>query len=145
LLFFPGEYDRPCKGEVHALDIRSRTVKAMEPRNRAVMAALGLQEVDRACYDPQSDLVLTANLLPPNHEKAHRSLAYDCAGNRWVSLDIKYAVDKEDRKPATPRGDGHSCGLVVDAKRCLIWGVNTLERRVFALRLDAGSASVKPL
>jgi len=145
LLFFPGQYGRPCQGEVFALDIRGGTVSTMEPQNRAAMAALALKGVDRACYNPQSDLVLTANLLPGSDEMARPSLAYDCQGNRWVALDIKYAMDREGRKPAIPRGSGHSCGLIVDVSRRLIWGVNTLERRVYALHLDARNANPRPL
>jgi hypothetical protein len=57
---------------------------------------------------------------------------------------IKVEVE-HGSQPATPRGAGHSCGLMYDAKRQLIWGVNTYERRVYVLRLDRQAADLDSL
>jgi hypothetical protein len=106
----------------------------------AVATTFGL---DRACYEPQSDLVLLGTLLPPDADGFQRTPAYDCAANRWVSLKIGYEAASDKKTPQTPRG--HSSGIVYDAQRKLVWGVETGRVAVFVLRLDAAKADVAEL
>ncbi|MBE3135324.1 MAG: hypothetical protein IMZ55_17800, partial [Acidobacteria bacterium] len=70
--------------------------------------------------------------------------AYDCAGNRWVSLKVGYERT-DGGKPLAPGAVRHSCGLVWDARRGIIWGVDTNRVSVYALRFDAARADVVPL
>ena len=114
------------------------------PANAAALAALDLKGVDRAVYDPDHDLVLFSALLPGEAGKPRRTLAYDCAADKWLSLAIRYEVGKDNR-PAHPGGPGHSCGLLFDAKRKIIWGIDTHDCRVYALRLDLPTADLKSI
>ena len=68
-----------------------------------------------------------------------RALAYDCAADKWVSLNIGYEVGKNTRA-AHP---GHSCGLLFDAKRKIIRGIDTHDCRVYALHLEMKGADLK--
>ena len=51
----------------------------------------------------------------------------------------------QGKKPLQQRGPGHSCGLMFDANRKLIWGVDTHELRVFVLRFDPKAADLRAL
>jgi hypothetical protein len=143
LIFFRTDYGKKYDGQVHALDIKGMATATVGPRNMGAAGAAALA-IDRACYDPASDLVLVAAILAPGADGLQRTAAYDCAANRWVSLKIRYAVGG-DRKPLTPRGPGHSCGVMYDARRRLIWGVDTYHCQVYALRFDAASADLAEL
>ncbi len=140
LLVFRTGYGRPYDGQVHAVDLKEMAVRTLDPGN---MAAAGRRpfSIDRACYHPPSDLVLMCSLLPGDADGFQRTPAYDVAGNRWVSLRIACETDRE-KKPLAPAAVRHSCGLVWDAQRQLLWGVNTNRVSVYALRLDAGGAQV---
>jgi hypothetical protein len=81
--------------------------------------------------------------MPGDATTVRRTLAYDCAGERWVSLGLGYAI--EGKRALQPRGPGHSCGLMHDARRKLIWGCDTHNCRVYVMRLDLASADVKAL
>jgi len=72
-----------------------------------------------------------------------RSAAYDCERNRWVSLRINYETDK--RGPLAPTAVRRSVGLACDARRKLIWGVDTNRVRVFVLRFDAKGAGIEAM
>ena len=140
LVFFRAPYGKTYDGQVHALDLKTLAATALSPGNMAA-AGPGAFPIDRACYDPESDLVLMAGLLPPVGGEPARTAAYDGAGNRWVSLNITCEIGK-DAKPLTPRGPGHSSGLMYDGRRQIFWGVDTYHCQVYALRLDARRADV---
>lgn len=142
LIFFSVPYGKPSDGQVYAFNFTTGTAQSLEPVNRAALAEAQVRQLDRGCYLPGEDLILFASILPESNPP--RTVAYDCAANRWVTLGLAYAVDANG-KLANPRGGGHSCGLMFDAKRRLIWGMNTLERRVFALQLDRQTADLRPL
>ncbi len=144
LLIFRAEYDRKYEGQVHALDLQTGTAEMLSPPNAKALAALGMKEISRAVYDPQHDLVLFASLLPGEISNIPPTLAYDCATNQWVSLKIGYNVN-DDGTPVHPYGPGHSCGLMYDAARRLLWGIDTHKLRVFALRLEPKDAVLKVL
>jgi hypothetical protein len=63
--------------------------------------------------------------------------AFDCSGNRWVSLKIAYQTAGNKKQPQVPTG--HSCGVMYDARRKLIWGVDT-NSNVYVLRLELKTA-----
>src|SRR5262249_55533670 len=110
-------------GEMYEVDVKTNAVKALAPAGReGVKQVRFLRE---AAYDPANDLVVFGFLLGDDR----RTLAYDCAGKRWVSL--KLAGDDPNGKT----GRNVSLGLMYDAKRKLFWAVDT-NSNVFALRLD---------
>lgn len=97
-----------------------------------------------AVYDPDHNQVLFSGLLPGETGKPGRALAYDCAADQWLSLAISYEVGRDNR-PAHPDGPGHSCGLLFDGKRKIIWGIDTHDCRVYGLHLDLPTADLKSI
>ncbi|MBN1421459.1 MAG: hypothetical protein JXP34_21980 [Planctomycetes bacterium] len=142
LLFIRTDYGGTFDGQVHALDLSTFEASALSPKNMEAAKAAGRFGIDRACYDPRNDLFLLATLLPPGPDGLRRTPAYDCAGNRWVSLRIAYEERKDRKTPYVPMG--HSCGIVYDAKRGLVWGVDAASD-VYVLRLDAGAADMQEI
>ena len=67
-----------------------------------------------------------------------RTPAYDCAGNRWVSLKL----GGDD--PSGKTGRNVSLGMMYDANRKLFWAVDT-DSNVFVLRLEPATAEVQAL
>ena len=65
--------------------------------------------------------------------------AYDCAANRWVSLRLTGDDPKRGDK-----GRNVSLGMMYDPGRKLFWAVDT-NSQVYVLRLDPGTADVRPL
>jgi hypothetical protein len=101
-------------------------------------AAAAIPYLCQVRHDARNDLLLVGATLPPDRDGLRRTPAYDCAGNRWVSLRI--AGDD----PSGRAGRNVSLGLMYDARRKLFWAVDT-HSRVFVLRLDPRSADLKPL
>jgi hypothetical protein len=81
---------------------------------------------------------MVGGTLPPGEDGLRRTPAYDPAANRWVSLRI----GGED--PSGPKGRNVSLGLMYDAKRKLLWAVDT-RSEVFVLRLDPATADQRPM
>ncbi len=124
-------------GQLHSLDPESGQVGSLAPEGSAAAAAIPYLCQFR--YDPQHDLLLGGCTLPPAEEGGQRRTpAYDCQGNRWVSLRI--AGDD----PSGKAGRNVSLGLLYDAKRKLFWAVDT-KSEVFVLRLEPTSADLRPL
>ncbi|MBY0523515.1 MAG: hypothetical protein K2R98_08945 [Gemmataceae bacterium] len=138
LLFVSKPYGDKTKfsGEVHALDLKTWTVSALSPKN--MEAAAGMPYLCQLRYDIENDLLLVGGTMPPGDDKLRRTPAYDCAGNRWVSL--KLVGDDPNGKS----GRNVSLGLMYDARRKLFWAVDT-HSNVFVLRLDPKTADVQPL
>lgn len=144
LIFVRSEYGKKYDGSLHLCDLKTGTVTKSAPVNAAAVESLDLKGVDRAVYDPDHDLVLFSTFLPGESNPSRKAFAYDCATDRWQSFAIGYEVDK-DQRPSHPAGPGHSCGLLFDAKRHLIWGIDTHHCRVYALRLDPATADTKAI
>ncbi len=123
-------------GELHAVDLATGTVRALSPDGRE--AARAIPYLCQIRYDIAHDLMLVGATLPPGDDGARRTPAYDCAGNRWVSL----AIGGDD--PSGKKGRNVSMGMMYDTKRRLFWAVDT-DSRVFVLRLEPDRASVRPL
>ncbi len=142
LLVFCTGYGKPYSGQVWALDLKTLAASELAPANMGAVAAGGRFGIDRAVYDPEADLVLMASLLPAGEDGLQRTPAYDCAANKWVALKIAHQTAGEKKHPQVPTG--HSCGVMYDARRKLIWGVDT-NGGVYVLRLDAKAAGVTEL
>jgi len=142
LLMLRTGYGKPPDGQVYALDLETMRARTLNPANRE--AAAGRKyTIDRACYVPGADLMLLCTLLPADGDGLRRHVAYDPAGNRWVSLAIAY--EEGERGPLAPTAVRRSVGLVWDGRRNLVWGVDTHRLRVFVLRFDPEGADVQPL
>jgi hypothetical protein len=123
-------------GELHTYDLETGKVGELSPCGMA--AASTIPYLCQLRYDVRQDLVLVGATLPPDRDGVRRTPAYDCAGNRWLSLKIGGA------DPSGKAGRNVSLGLMYDARRQLFWAVDT-HSKVHVLRLDVRSADPKPL
>jgi hypothetical protein len=138
VLIFVKEYGKkPYDGVVWAMDMKTYAVESLTPAGGAGAAAIAW--IDRCCYDAGGDVVLMATYLNGAAEPRTPTPAYDCAANRWVGLDLKYAVTKGDGRPRREMPEGHSAGVMYDPKRQLIWGTDT-NSQAYVLRLDVKAA-----
>jgi hypothetical protein len=126
------EYD----GVLHAVDLKSGEVSALAPSGKEKAGAIPY--LCQLRYDSTNDLVLGGCTLPPDADGVRRTPAYDCGGDRWVSLKI----GGDD--PSGKKGRNVSMGMMYDAKRKLFWAVDT-NSNVYVLRLDVAAADLKPL
>jgi hypothetical protein len=136
----PG-YGKPFDGQVWALDLKTRTVKALSPQGRE--HASRLSNVDKCCYDATNDLLLLGAYLKDAGDHTPTP-AYDCAQNRWITLDLQYATGTRSGNTTRAFPHARSDGLMHDAGRKLIWGTDT-NSQVYVLRIDLDRAAVKPL
>jgi hypothetical protein len=123
-------------GELHTYDLATGKVGKLSPSGMAAAAAIPY--LCQIRYDVQNDLLLVGGTLPPGRDGLRRTPAYDCSGNRWVSLKIT------GDDPSGKAGRNVSLGLMYDARRKLFWAVDT-HSRVYVLRLESRTADVKPL
>ncbi|MCA9267554.1 MAG: hypothetical protein KDA41_03750, partial [Planctomycetales bacterium] len=134
-------YGKSYEGQIWSLDLKTGAAGALSPAGRARGADFA--NVDKSCYDAANDLLLVGTYLKDGGDHTPTP-AYDCRNNRWTTIDIGYQTE--------PRGSGvrrafphqRSDALMFDAKRKLIWGVDT-NCQVYVLRLDLEKAKVKPL
>ena len=138
LLFVSKPYgDKPkFSGQVHALDLKSLTVTALNPTN--MTAAADLPYLCQLRYDAANDLVLVGATLAPDADGVRRTPAYDPTENRWVALKIT------GDDPHGKNGRNVSLGMQYDPKRKIFWAVDT-NSNVYALRLDPKTADMQPL
>lgn len=125
-------YGKPFDGRVWSLDLKTRTVHALSPQGRELAGRFG--SIDKCCYDATHDLLLIGTYLTDSGDHTPTP-AYDCARDRWVTLDIDYSTGQ--RSGNTTRAFPHrrSDGLMYDPRRKLIWGTDT-NSQVYVLRLD---------
>ena len=96
-------------------------------------AAAAIPYLCQIRYDLANDLLLVGATLP-----SRRTPAYDCAANRWLSLNVT------GRDPNGPKGRNVSLGLVYDRRRKLFWAVDT-NSHIYVLRLTPKTADPQPL
>ncbi len=123
-------------GEIHAVDLATRTNRPLNPRYRNAAAAIPY--IGRVAFDSRQDLFVFGSTLPPDENGIRRTPAYDPQANRWVSLRLmgENLIGKKGGDP--------SVGLVYDARRGLFWTVDA-NSRVRVLRLDRTTADERPL
>ncbi len=142
VLMFRKPYGKvPYDGQVYSLNMKTRVVKALLPEGKE--RAHTLAYIDRCCYDPEHDLVLLASYLTDRGDQTPTP-AYDCAGNRWIELDVGYELSQRNGRPERKFPHGRSCGIMFDPKRRLIWGTDT-NSQVYVLRLDTTAADARAL
>lgn len=132
----------PFEGQVWSIDLKTSTVRALSPGG--MERAESFAYIDRCVYDPDNDLVLMASYLNGAESERTRTPAFDCANNRWVTLDLDYATGKRGERTTRAFPHGRSCGIMFDPKRRLIWGTDT-NSQVYVLRLEVATAGVDPL
>jgi hypothetical protein len=123
-------------GTVAVVEVKSGEVALLSPAGKE--KAVAIPYLCQFRYDPSSDLVLGGCTLEPDADGVRRTPAYDCAGERWVTLRI----GGDD--PSGKKGRNVSLGMMVDAKRNLFWAVDT-NSNVYVLRLDVAAADPRPL
>jgi hypothetical protein len=123
-------------GDLYAIDCKSWMVSRLEPAGREAAAAIPY--LCQLRYDTEHDLVLVGGTLPPDDTGLRRTPAYDCAGNRWVSLKIT------GDDPSGAKGRNVSLGMMYDAKRKLFLATDT-KSNVFALRLELENADLQEM
>ncbi|HLY74216.1 MAG TPA: kelch repeat-containing protein, partial [Planctomycetota bacterium] len=123
-------------GTIAVVEVKSGKVTLLSPAGKEKADAVPY--LCQLRYDPASDLLLGGCTLEPDAQGVRRTPAYDCAGDRWVSLKL----GGDD--PSGKKGRNVSLGMMVDPKRKLFWAVDT-NSNVFVLRLDAATADLKPL
>ncbi len=139
MLLFPARYGKGTyDGQVISVDLTTGRAAKLNPAGvDGIKVAPKLFR--ESCYVPAADLVLFAGTsLPPGNDGIRATPAYDCASNRWVALKIP------GPHPAGKRGRDVSLGQMYDAKRGLIWCVDT-NGNIFVCRLDPKTVAKRDL
>jgi hypothetical protein len=134
-------YQKPYDGQVWSLDMKTNVVKALSPQG--MERAHRFANVDRCVYDAANELLLMGTYLRESGEHTPTP-AFDCADNRWITLDIHYATGQRSGNTTRAFPHSRSDGLMFDAQRKLIWGTDT-NSQIYVLRLDPSKANRKPL
>lgn len=124
----------PKRGNVAAYDSKTGEAKWLDP----VGMTKALVHCRETAYIPEADLVLIGGRVQ-DEAGAWQWLAYDCAANAWVSIDL--AGDDPIGKRSS---FNNSMGLMYDPNRKLIWAVGQ-HSQVYILSFDAKTARITPL
>lgn len=114
-------YQKP-NGNIWRCDLKTGAVTAMNPANAKTLGvARGFHsEIRESVYLPNADLVLFNNFT------GGRQIAYDPAGNRWVTLNIAKNLERLGTVSDT---------LTWDARRGLVWNLNAY-KAIYVLKPD---------
>jgi len=125
LLGYTGGWKKTGDGGLLAFHFRDRRIEKLTPANADLGGLIDAREMT---YVEHADWMLFGDpyLVGKDQDARQYLRAYDCAGNRWVLLDVD----------GFPAGPTHSQGWMYDAKRQLVYVVNTNRWGVWALRLD---------
>ena len=129
---YTGGWKKTGDGRLVAFYFQDRRIEKLKPAN----ADLGrLSDAREMVYVAHADWMLFGEPYSEGKDKDAGPYvrAYDCAGNRWILLDI-------DGFPAGPQ---HSQGWMYDAKRKLVYVVDTNRWGVWALRLDPKTVRIR--
>ncbi|HEX3147481.1 MAG TPA: kelch repeat-containing protein [Gemmataceae bacterium] len=123
----------PKKGNVAEYNFKTGEARWLDPAGMAK----ALVHCRETVFLPEADLVLIGGRV--KDEAGWRWLAYDCAANAWVTIELP------GDDPVGKAGSfNNSMGLMYDPARKLIWVVGQ-HSEVYALRLDMKTARVAPL
>jgi hypothetical protein len=105
-------------GQMWKYDMTARALSKANPKN--IESAKWMTRIRESLYVPKLDLVLF-NIFNNN-----KQVAYDPAGNRWVTLNI----------PKSQKGlGGVGIAMMRDPKRDVIWSVDN-GQRMYVLKID---------
>jgi hypothetical protein len=137
LLLFPCQYGKGYSGQIVAVDPKGMVAANLDPAGMPGASKMpGL--LRESCYVPCEDLVLIGVAFPPDQDGLRWTPAYDCAANKWIALKIG------GPHPAGKEGRNVSMGLVYDARRNLVWAVDT-NGVIHVLRLETKTIGRKEL
>jgi Galactose oxidase, central domain len=112
-------------GQMWHYDMKSGEIKAADPAGMEKLA--WMNRIRETVYLPRLDLILF-NVFP----KSGGQMAYDPAGNRWVTLGI----------PKSTKGlGGVGIGLMYDARRDLVWATDG-GKRMHVLKINSKSLKI---
>ena len=131
VLLFPAAYGKQNIGQVFAIDLKENKASKLDPAGMDLLAGkIGF--LRETCYHADADLVVCgSNIVQP--DGGFLTPAFDCAANTWKLLKL------DGVNPAGKTGRNVSMGFMYDAKRRLIWSVDT-GGEIYVLRLDAAKA-----
>lgn len=116
-------YQKPS-GNIWRYDMKQGVVTALDPANSEICKIKGFNsEIRESVYIPGADIVLYNNFVNG------KEVAYDCAKNAWVLLNIQ---GKQERQGTV------SDTLIFDAKRGVVWDLNSY-KTIYAMKVDAGT------
>jgi hypothetical protein len=121
----------PRAGNIAAYDLNSGEAKWLDPAG----AKAAVEPCRETVYLPDADWVLVGARVK-DAAGGWRWLAYDCAANAWLSVDLP-----GDDPVGKARAFNNSVGLMYDPARKLVWAVGQ-HSHVHVLRLDPKSARV---
>ena len=133
LLFYSG-----AKGDVVAYDIAAGKAASLGPKGMDKMPGLASREV---VYLPDRDCVLVGARARDGDGRMRWPI-YDCRANAW-RLALLAGADPIGDPKGRSAGNSFSAslGLMYDAKRKLVWAVDS-GTTVWALRLDLSAADM---
>ena len=137
LLLFPCSYGKPYSGQIVSVDLKTMTAAQLNPKG-ADEASHMPGFLRETCYVPSLDLVFTGVTLPPDLDGDRWTPTFDCAANKWIACRL------DGPNPAGKEGRNVSLGLMYDAKREMLWAVDT-RGGVFVLKLGAKTLLKKDL
>ncbi len=129
LLGWGGGYNKKGDGSITGFDFKTRKVSKLAPANPELGQISNTREM---VYVDHADWVLFGG--EPYRTSRERDAKqythiYDCAADKWMLLD------------AGASSYGHSAGWMYDAKRKLVYVINS-EGAVYALRIDPSTAKL---
>ncbi len=125
-------WQTPGDGTLVSFRFEDRRIRKLTPAN----AELGrIRQAREMVYVDHADWVLFGEPYPETDDAKVKKYvrAYDCAGNRWMLLDID---------GAWPAGRQYCQGWLYDAKRKLVYVVNGNRWGVWVLRLEPSTTKV---
>jgi len=134
-------FETPFDGQAWSVDLKSQRAEALSPAG--MEHATRFANIDKCCYDAAGDLMLLGTYLKDGGART-ATPAYDCANNRWVTLDLKYQIGERYGQVTRAFPHQRSDALMFDARRKLIWGTDT-NSQVYVLRLQPERANLQPL
>jgi Galactose oxidase, central domain len=127
------------KYKIWAVDLKSKKVTVLEPKGSKSFP-MGLSMARECTYIPDFDQVI----VPARGSKGtpQKLMVYDCARDQW--LKMPNPCSKPDKRGRIHPGYGVSTGVEWDARRKLLWLVQT-NGSVYAMRYQPKSAGLQPI
>lgn len=132
LVYLMNFVQKTNKNKIWAIDLKSKVVTILEPKNSDKFA-MEVSMARECTYIPEYDIVIVTT-------RPQKTLIYDCDKNEWHEMAEPGVLD--NKNVAIP-GYGVSTGVEWDAKRKLLWLVQT-NGAVYTMRLDMEKIEYSP-